>query len=414
MPPTHAPITFPTNKPTIAPTSRPTRQPTSVPSYPPTLLPTLLPSSSPSIGCEVDQIHSFDSGLISFSSSSGIPSIQHQKLTITTDKSSTNPNACVMGSIAKYGFEPPFNIGIVIDISGSTTDPFGGNPTGDVNNDGFNNTILDAEIASILNLLQSISASAILDNSNVDIGLISFATDAVYHGRFSPLDTTDRNKINAVLRNKLMSLRAAGWTNFDDALDKAVDYFKVAPSNRNNLLFFISEGIPKVAGDGDGEVAPSIIPKDNQASARVYTSELLLLDTMGVIRVGIGVGLSSEVITGSALHMIDNTIDEITGSRAQQVTTSNALTDILLHNPVVGAVIDLKISVNGNLQPNIDVFQISAGPFGYSFGTYIVSGLFVGINNKIEVTVVMDFDKNVTTKYDQLNLTAFTIVSRTA
>ena len=40
---------------------------------------------------------------------------------------------------------------------------------------------------------------------------------------------------------------------FDDGLDKTILFFEEAPKDRNNLLMFLSDGIPNVVGDGDNE-----------------------------------------------------------------------------------------------------------------------------------------------------------------
>jgi len=127
---------------------------------------------------------------------------------------------------SKAGFEPPFNICMVIDVSGSSGWSFNGTPTGDVNGDGRSNTILDAEVQSMLEILQQIADSGTLGNNNINIGLVSFSTRAKYHGMYQPLDPSDTTKINGALKTKLLSLRAGGWTHFDDALDKAIDYFQ--------------------------------------------------------------------------------------------------------------------------------------------------------------------------------------------
>ena len=309
-------------------------------------------------------------------------------------------------------------MGIVIDVSGSTKDPFGGSPTGDVNNDGTSNSILDAEIASIIAVLQSIAKSPDLDNSNVDIGLVTFSTVATYHGRFSPLDPNDETKVNPTLLNVLTGLKANGYTNFDGALDEILKYYIEAPKLRDNLLFFLSDGIPNVPGNGDGEVAPrdsrgNIQYINNDPSATNFVSELKALDSYKVIRLSVGVGTGTNVSPGSGLDKIDNTPDELTGVKAQQVTTSQDLASVLLRNPVVGYVIDLTITVNGVKQPNIDVSQLSSGFTGYSFGTYFVDGLKVG-SNTISCTVIMDYDKNISTTTDQQTLTTFTNVIRTA
>jgi hypothetical protein len=336
-----------------------------------------------------------------------------QRLTLQTDATTDSIYACLTGSVTKYGFEPPFNFGIVIDVSGSTGATFAGTPVGDVNFDGYANTILDAEIASIIKVLESIAKAPTLDNSNVDIGLVTFSSSATYHGRFAPLDPGNPNVINPLLRSKLLSFRSGGTTNFDDALDKSMDYFLAAPVDRDNVLFFLSDGIPNVSGDGDGEVMVSAM--DNQIYALQYASELKRLDSLKVSRIGVGVGSGSQVTRGSGLDMIDNTPDPLTGQKAQQVLSSDALTQLLLHNPVVGTVVALKIEVNGVLQPNISHNQVQSGPAGYTFGQYIVSGLNPanGFANIIKATVTMDYDKSISTTADQHTMVTTTTVRGT-
>ena len=336
-----------------------------------------------------------------------------QKLTLDTDRDASSQYGCVLGAVTKFGFEPPFNFCIVIDVSGSTSALFGGSKIGDINRDGKNDTILDAEIGSIIDVLESIVKAATLDNTNVEIGLVTFSTAATYHGKYLPIDPSDPAKVNPTLKSKLLSLRSGGTTNFDDALDKSIDYFNVAAPNRDNVLFFLSDGIPNVSGDGDGEF--QVPSSDNQPNAIMYTSELRLLDALKVTRLAIGVGSGSSVIAGSGLDKIDNTPDPVTGKKAEQVTTTNALTDVLLHNPVVGYVISLTIKVNGIVQPNISASQVISGPAGYSFGSYIVTGLnpTLGFKNKIEAIVVMDYDKDIRTTADQQTLTTFTTVTGT-
>jgi hypothetical protein len=151
------------------------------------------------------------------------------------------------------------NIGIVIDTSGSTksTRLATGANVGDVNSDGHSNTILDAEINAVLKLLDEIADDPDMTNDNVDIGLITFDSDGVYHGMYSPLNRNN-NRRNWQLQNKLKSLQSTmndykGFTNFDDGLDKSIDFFMDPnlPTGRKNLLIFLSDGKPNVRGDGD-------------------------------------------------------------------------------------------------------------------------------------------------------------------
>jgi hypothetical protein len=55
---------------------------------------------------------------------------QDQHTGQTTGILTGSPTACVSGYITLVGFEPPYNLGIVIDVSGSTAARFGGNLTG--------------------------------------------------------------------------------------------------------------------------------------------------------------------------------------------------------------------------------------------------------------------------------------------
>jgi hypothetical protein len=151
------------------------------------------------------------------------------------------------------------NIGIVIDNSGSTVSSKLGGDTivADLNDDGKSNTILDAEINAVLALLDEIAADTDMTNANVKIGLITFNTNGVYHGMYEPL-TGNGQERNPTLVNKLKSIQATtsdyqGYTNFDDGLDKSIDFFMDddLPQNRKNLLIFLSDGKPNVRGDGD-------------------------------------------------------------------------------------------------------------------------------------------------------------------
>jgi hypothetical protein len=151
------------------------------------------------------------------------------------------------------------NIGIVVDTSGSTisTKLASGADVGDVNSDGNSNTILDAEINAVLKLLDEIAADPSMTNDNVDLGLITFDSNGVYHGMYSPLNSNNNGR-NSALESKLKSLKSTmngykGYTNFDDGLDKSIDFFMDPnlPKGRKNLLIFLSDGKPNVKGDGD-------------------------------------------------------------------------------------------------------------------------------------------------------------------
>lgn len=357
--------------------------------------------------CDPDIQTNFATNTLSY----GNGRFQVQKLTINTGEHTGQHQICVSGNILKAGFEPPYNICVVIDVSGSTRGTFGGTPTGDVNGDDKFNTILDAEIASILEVLEHIALSQDLTNENVNIGLVTFSTAATYEGIYQPLDPNDQSKVNPTLKAKLLSLRSGGYTHFDDALDKSIEFFQEAPVDRSQLMFFLSDGIPNVAGDGDGEEERTTYT-NNHISALTYDSEIQILNNLGVSRLAVGVGSGSDVRDGYGLAMIDNTPDEETGEGAQQVTTTDALTDVLLSNPVVGNVVAFEIEVNGVIDTNFNVTHVIPGPVGFTYGELIVSGLdpFFGAVNRVKATAIVDYDGDISTTSDQHSISVENVI----
>ncbi|MGD1700845.1 Ig-like domain-containing protein [Dapis sp. BLCC M229] len=340
---------------------------------------------------------------------------QTVKLDLTTEEQTANSTTFVEGFLSTPEFQPPFNIGIVIDVSSSTVlfNTVDNGNVGDVNNDGLSNSVLDYEIQSTLNLLQSIVDAPGLDNDTVDIGLITFGTQGTLvtdnGSNYDLVDPNDSTAINPDLVNAITSLTTPDsspfqFTNFDDGLDKAIDFFD-AEADKNtatNLMYFISDGVPNIGGDGDGESGTGTNVGDNNANATNYTSELAALDNLSVQRNSIGVTAGSNIASGSALQEIDNT------GGAQQVIEPDELTGVLLNNPVVGEVIDFEVSVNGTVQPGIDEDDLISGPLGYSFGPFVVDNLdpSLGTSNSIVATGTLDLDGNPSTIDDQLMLTA--------
>lgn len=134
--------------------------------------------------------------------SPGQPNQQNVVIELTTEKQTANSTTFVQGRITLPSLlQPNFNIAYVIDVSGSTLGSFGGTPVGNQNptKDSNSNTILDAEIASFKQLTQSILNTG-FGNDEIDIGLISFSSNASLLGTFEP---SDGNGVNDVLVNQL-------------------------------------------------------------------------------------------------------------------------------------------------------------------------------------------------------------------
>lgn len=370
--PTRSPTAAPTNDPTATPTAAPTATPTASPTPAPTKSPTIAPTPGPT-----DQ-----------------PSMATPSPTATPSEPVTmSPTLCK----ESYLTSENLNIALVVDLSYSTFQKQFSSEVdvGDVNGDGGENTILDAQVLAIQDLLLEIAASGTLNNENCEIELISFHTDATDHGVWPPL-SPDGTTYNVELMNKIKNDLWAptstmeiyqtnnGYTNFDAALDAAVDYFTdVATPERRNLLVFLSDGEPNVRGDGDNEMFcnatttfwgdgqdsdihydcadvgdvdfqagdehticlandPDCVANEqlqdcvrgpnlclNAAATTQYDSELAALDALEVERIAIGVGDETNVTEGSALWMIDNNPGKEMGVLPLQALTLEELTEYL-------------------------------------------------------------------------------------
>ena len=195
------------------------------------------------------------------------------------------------------------DIVFAIDVSGSTGSQFTGTENvGDLNGDGIENTILDAEIAGVLALVQELDELGVGDTANVSV--------IVYNGSGNPLDLdptlpgvqstttanadTNGNSIRDI-EEALLGLRDGGSTNFDSALDAVLDVFNDQGTafGNGNLIFF-----------SDGDSNSNII------------DEVEALEALGVNRLAYGVGSNAGLDT---LQLID--------SRA---TTFASIEDLLL------------------------------------------------------------------------------------
>ncbi|MGK7543234.1 hypothetical protein ACSRCO_22000, partial [Salmonella enterica] len=82
---------------------------------------------------------------------------QPVSLTIDAPSATTKASADI-GLLIGLGevLQPQMNILYLIDISGSTSSRFDGRPVSDLNGDGRANTVLDAEIAALIELTEQI------------------------------------------------------------------------------------------------------------------------------------------------------------------------------------------------------------------------------------------------------------------
>jgi hypothetical protein len=140
----------------------------------------------------------------------------------------------------------------VIDVSGSTSDPFGGTAVGDLNNDGDSNSILDAEIAGFIALNRDLVNKGLGLIADVSIVAFSSSASGVDLDPTTPsIQTTtkagaDKNG-NTILdvEEALRGLGYGGGTNFEAALREAVAILQgLGTSPENGNVVFLSDGVP--------------------------------------------------------------------------------------------------------------------------------------------------------------------------
>ena len=212
-----------------------------------------------------------------------------------------------------------------IDVSGSAGSSFAGTPVGDVNTDGRENTILDAELAGFIGLNQRLQEQGLGDN--IDIGIIIFGSNGVpinllpappegeggtTEFRFTATPNTDSNNngiadVEEVLSTiETGSFGAGSGTNFRDALaavQASFDSIGTAPGEGN--LIFLSDGAASISDDdeallalrsnninisafGVGESADLDSLQVIDPEAQIFTSTDEFLATLGVIEGGNG------------------------------------------------------------------------------------------------------------------------------
>ncbi|BAY62588.1 YD repeat protein [Calothrix brevissima NIES-22] len=153
------------------------------------------------------------------------------------------------------GQEP--DVIFVIDVSGSADFPFQGTSTGDVNQDGLTNTILDAELAAFLSLNNQLISQGLGNKARVGIVVFSgFAAqadmDLVTSGlQLLTTPSADKNNNGIVdVEDVLRSITSGAFgvgnftgTNFETALQKVENSFEtIGTTSGNGNVIFLSDG----------------------------------------------------------------------------------------------------------------------------------------------------------------------------
>ena len=132
----------------------------------------------------------------------------------------------------------------VIDVSGSTSGQFQGDPVGDLNNDGASDTILDAEIAGFNALTDQLVSLGFGNVADVTIVSYSSSGSRVNSTPLTPLQDDNNDGVSDI-KELLQNLSSGGSTNYEGALETTSAVFTdsmTAPENGN--VIFLSDGFP--------------------------------------------------------------------------------------------------------------------------------------------------------------------------
>jgi hypothetical protein len=239
----------------------------------------------------------------------------------------------------------------VIDISGSTAGQAQGvTGVGDPNGDGSSNTILDAEIEAFRALNQDLISRGLGNIAKVSI--VAFDATAqrldmnpstgAFDSFTSPSADTNNNGTPDV-EDILKSLQTAGATNFEDALQKAIDAVNTAgTAPGEGSVIFLSDGFPNT-------------PSTNTS---IYADEASTIrNTLGQSLRAFGAGNGAQLgplqVIDPAAQVFDNVqdlLDLFNGTGEQGGGTDSAHTTVTVHNldPVITAADPNSTGINEN------------------------------------------------------------------
>lgn len=143
----------------------------------------------------------------------------------------------------------------IVDVSGSVQSRFVGEFLSDRNLDGFSNTILDAEITAISNLITYLNRSEAAYTNTVRIIVFEHSARAldlnpVAPGNQTGVPSTSDENGNGIpdAVEALEHLRAGGATNFRAALQLAEAEFSGSEADATPNVIFFSDGKPTTGG----------------------------------------------------------------------------------------------------------------------------------------------------------------------
>ena len=255
------------------------------------------------------------------------------------------------------------NIVYMVDVSGSTSNPYGGAPVGDLNGDGLADTVLDAEIAGLIELTENIRALG-FSPADVTVTLIPFNDAADPSNGASGMGAVVfdlGSSGDETIANALQSLTSGGGTNFEEALRASLQQLAILDPERReeNFIAFLS--------DGDG--------------AGAFADEVAAIETeFGAIIEAIGIG------PGAVLDMLGE-IDS--DGQVIRLTARDGIDPGFLGFPNrSGEVARVDLTVNGRIVPGVGIDDLV--PLGEDFALRVEAEMlarFAGDANTVVATV---------------------------
>lgn len=247
-----------------------------------------------------------------------------------------------------------------IDVSGSTSSTFTGSvDVGDLNGDGYSNTVLDAEIASFEALHASIVNDANLPDAAITI--VPFESSSLTSRTFTATQDANGNGTADVLEY-VRQLQDYYGTDFESALQSSLSHFRSSDAGQK-ILYFLSDG-----GNNEGGS---------------LTEEVAELLAEGVQIQSFGVGSDS---VEADLDIVD---DNASNGSTTIVLDPSSLSDELL-DPGIDAtdLASLTVYLNEVAVASIDPADLAITPFGLRYFELQLTGMDPKNDDKVEVRAV--------------------------